>query len=182
MEEKQRKIVIENTADTYYICRVKKIWGMEKIDMEPLETAVSLIGAEKKLKEILEKDENDTFVIVKHFRKGYQKEMPKKQPKLPKKQFAVFTKPFDNQNKVYYWGVIEATDRTSASHALEIVGWYLRPGDLYFYTLKNGRLRKNPFPSIPILTPYDENYEGLKTKVKGVKIVPIEEILPNEGE
>ena len=180
MEEKNKVIVIEYMIknDSFGICRVEKWNGQEKIDLVPLETDFTLGGAEKKLKEILEKDVNDTFVIVKYYKKGYQKEIIKNQPKLPKKQFAVFTKPFDNKSKVYYWGVIEAHDRISASHAIEIIGWYLRNSEMYLYQLENGRLKKNYFPSIPILTPYDENYEGLKTKIKGVKITPLEDILP----
>ena len=87
------------------------------------------------------------------------------------KKFAVFGYPSDrgryntyyyHSSKVYFWGIIEGRNRREAYLKLEFGRYWYRAlsRDVFLYELKDGKLAKNYFPGIPILSPYTPKYKG----------------------
>lgn len=170
----------------YGICKIDRTSGFSKINFDPLEIANSLKDARKKLNKTMEYFDGE-FLIVRYFEKGRKEDIDIKKVNLPAKKFAVFGFPDRHsiyskirENKVYYWGIIEGTDRNDAFTKLKFKEyWYhVLSRDLFLYELKDGKLTKNHFPGIPILSPYDIRYKG--GIIDGVKKVPLKDILPGD--
>ena len=102
------------------------------------------------------------------------------------KKFAVFGYPSNYgrydypSSKVYFWGIIEGRNRREAYLKLEFGSYWYRAlsRDVFLYELKDGKLVKNYFPGIPILSPYTPKYKG--GHISGVVVVPLKDILPED--